>query len=94
MAAQLGELSEAKRRDIERKLIELVARARTADADLESAKKTLEQTEIYLRVARAALEAGTGTELDVNQRGARDRSGKDDGAAGAVRHGGGTCRRR
>lgn len=66
LAAQLGELSRAKRREIERRLIELEARARTADADLGSARKTLEETEIYLEVARAAVEAGTGTELDVH----------------------------
>jgi outer membrane protein TolC len=66
LAAQLGELSEAKKREIERKLIELEARGRTAEGDLASAKKTLEQTELYLKVARVALEAGTGTQLDVH----------------------------
>ncbi len=65
-AAQLGKLSEAKQQDNERRLIELEARARTAEADIASAKQTLTETEIYLRVARAALEAGTGTELDVH----------------------------
>jgi outer membrane protein TolC len=66
IAAQLGELSEAKKQELERKLIDLRARTRTANAELESARETLSETELYLKVARAALEAGTGTELDVH----------------------------
>lgn len=65
-AAALAALSRATRDRLERELIDLEARARTARADLKSAKETMEQTEIYLRVAKAALEAGTGTELDVH----------------------------
>lgn len=65
-AAALAALSRATRDRLSRELIDLEARARTARADLMSAKETLEQTEIYLRVARAALDAGTGTELDVH----------------------------
>jgi outer membrane protein TolC len=67
--AQARSLEEAERATAEglrRRLIDLGARGRTAAAELTSARETLEQTEIYLRVARAALAAGTGTTLDVH----------------------------
>lgn len=65
-AAALAQMSTATRDRLHRELIDLEARARTARADLESADETLEQTKIYLRVAKAAVEAGTGTALDVH----------------------------
>lgn len=55
------------REQLGRRLIDLGSRARTAEGDLASAKETLKQTEVYLRVARAAVAAGTGTDLDVHQ---------------------------
>jgi len=66
-ALRLGAQAEATARELERELIEVEARAASASADLVSARETLRQNEVYLRVARAALEAGTGTELDVHQ---------------------------
>ena len=42
------------------------ARRRTANAELSSARETRQQTEIYLRVARGAAAAGTGTALAVH----------------------------
>jgi outer membrane protein len=65
-ARSLEELTRATEQSLRRKLIDLEARGRTARADLLSARDTLEQTEVYLRVARATLAAGTGTELDVH----------------------------
>jgi len=58
---------QAAREKLARRLIDLGARARTAEADLTSARATQKQTEVYLRVARAAVAAGTGTDLDVHQ---------------------------
>lgn len=66
-AQRLGAQAEATARELERELIEVEARAASAAADLVSARETLRQNELYLRVARAAVEAGTGTELDVHQ---------------------------
>ncbi|MBK6848803.1 MAG: TolC family protein [Proteobacteria bacterium] len=66
-ALRLGAQAEATARELERELIEVEARAASASADLVSARETLRQNEVYLRVARAAVEAGTGTELDVHQ---------------------------
>jgi outer membrane protein TolC len=65
-AASAAAASQAAEESLRRKLIELAARERTARAELESARETLAQTEIYLRVAKAAVEAGTGTALDVH----------------------------
>jgi outer membrane protein len=65
-AKSLEELERSTEEGLKRKLIDLEARARTAQADLTSAEDTLHETEIYLRVARAALAAGTGTDLDVH----------------------------
>jgi outer membrane protein len=65
-ARSLDELGKATEQTLRRRLIDLQARTATADADLLSAKETLEQTQIYLRVARAAVAAGTGTDLDVH----------------------------
>lgn len=66
-ALRFGAQAEATARELERELIEVEARAASAAADLVSARETLRQNELYLRVARAAVEAGTGTELDVHQ---------------------------
>lgn len=65
-AASAAAASQAAEESLRRKLIDLAARERTARAELESARETLAQTELYLRVARAAVEAGTGTALDVH----------------------------
>ena len=65
-ARSLGELSDATEQSLRRKLIDIDARRRTAEADLTSARETLDQTQVYLRVARAAVAAGTGTDLDVH----------------------------
>ena len=65
-ARYLAGLSQATLERLQRKLIDLEARARTAQADLVSAKETLQQTQVYLRVAKAAVAAGTGTSLDVH----------------------------
>jgi outer membrane protein TolC len=58
--------SRATEESLRRKLVDLESKCKTAQADLDSAKETLKQTEIYLRVARGAVGAGTGTELDVH----------------------------
>jgi outer membrane protein len=65
-AESLGELARGTEARIERELIDLSARAKTARAELASAERTLEETQLYLRVATAAVEAGTGTDLDVH----------------------------
>jgi outer membrane protein TolC len=65
-AEALARMSDATRESLARDLIDLDARAKTAEADLASADETLEQTQVYLRVARAAVAAGAGTELDVH----------------------------
>lgn len=65
-AAALARLSEAKREELSRALIDVRAQERTAEAELESAETTLDQTQVYLRVAKAALQSGAGTELDVH----------------------------
>jgi outer membrane protein len=65
-ARSLGELTRATEEGLARKLIDIEARARTAKEDLLSAKETLEQNEVYLRVARAAEAAGTSTSLEVH----------------------------
>jgi outer membrane protein TolC len=64
---QLRALSRATEENLRRELIDLAARRRTALAELESAERILKQTRIYLKVARAAVAAGTGTDLDVHQ---------------------------
>jgi len=63
----LAASQQAKEEEIGRTLVDLDARARTAEADLTSAAETLKQTEVYLRVARAAKTTGMGTDLDVHQ---------------------------
>lgn len=65
-ASALAQLSEAQLEALNRSLIDVGARDRTAQAELQSAEETLVQTEVYLRVAKAALDAGAGTELDVH----------------------------
>ena len=65
-ARGIAEQGAATEQSLRRKLIDIEARTRTAEADLLSARETLGQQEIYLRVARAALAAGTGTQLDVH----------------------------
>jgi outer membrane protein TolC len=65
-AASAAAASRAAEETLRRKLIDLGARERTARAELESARETLTQTEVYLRVAKASLSAGTGTSLDVH----------------------------
>ncbi|MCA9552356.1 MAG: TolC family protein [Myxococcales bacterium] len=65
-AEALARMSEATRENLARDLIDLDARAKTAEADLASADETLQQTQVYLRVARASVSAGAGTELDVH----------------------------
>lgn len=57
----------AAREALDRREIDLTARRTTAEAELASARDRLEQNATYLRVARSAVEAGTGTELDVHQ---------------------------
>jgi outer membrane protein TolC len=61
-----AEQARAAEQSLVRRLVDVEARARTAQADLVSARETLEQQEVYLRVARASVQAGTGTELDVH----------------------------
>jgi outer membrane protein TolC len=64
---QLRALSRATEENLRRELVDLAARRRTADAELASARSVLEQTQLYVKVARAAVTAGTGTDLDVHQ---------------------------
>lgn len=64
-ASQLEESERAARETLERKLIELDARRKTASSDVESARESLEQAQVYVRAARAAVESGTGTELEL-----------------------------
>ncbi len=64
-AAAYARLAEAKREALVRALTDIRAREQTALAELESAQETLRQNETYLRVAKTAVAAGTGTELDV-----------------------------
>lgn len=64
-ASQLEESERAARETLERKLIELSARRKTASSDVESARESLVQAQVYVRAARAAVEAGTGTELEL-----------------------------
>jgi outer membrane protein TolC len=64
-AKGLEELAEATRQQLQRKLIDLESRRKTAATDLTAALETHTQSEIYLRVAKAAWEAGTGTHLEV-----------------------------
>ncbi len=49
-----------------RRRIDLEARARAADAELVSARDAQRESEVYVRVARAAHEAGAGTALEVH----------------------------
>jgi outer membrane protein TolC len=65
-ARGLAEQATATEESLRRRLIDVEARTRTAEADLLSAREILEQTEVYLRVARGAVAAGTGTQLDVH----------------------------
>lgn len=65
-AAALEAMSAATRRQLERRMAEIEATEATARADLDSAARTLEETKIYLEVAKTAASAGTGTELDVH----------------------------
>lgn len=65
-ARSLAETYRATEQQLKRKLIDLTTKLHTAQADLISAQEILEQSEIYLSVARAALAAGTGTELEVH----------------------------
>lgn len=65
-AEQLSDAERATREEIERKLVELDAREKTGDANLASAEDQRSQNEVYLRVARAAIEAGTGTALEAH----------------------------
>ncbi|MBI2372523.1 MAG: TolC family protein [Deltaproteobacteria bacterium] len=64
-ARQLGEGRRAAEDEVERRLVDLDARLRTASADKVSAEDRTHQSEVYVKVARAAAEAGTGTELEV-----------------------------
>ncbi|MBK8481305.1 MAG: TolC family protein [Proteobacteria bacterium] len=66
-AARLGAQAEATAEALARELIDVEARAASAAADLSSAREILRQNEVYLRVARAAVEVGSGTDLDVHQ---------------------------
>jgi outer membrane protein TolC len=63
----LAAMSQATQERLRRQLIDLGAKGRTATASLASAKEILAQNEIYLRVAKTALSAGTGTHLEVHQ---------------------------
>ncbi|MEQ9502924.1 MAG: TolC family protein [Deltaproteobacteria bacterium] len=65
-AAAVEAMSDATRRELLRRLAQVEAKEATARADLESASRTLDETKIYLRVAKTAVSAGTGTELDVH----------------------------
>ncbi len=65
-ARALEQQAQATEQSLRRRLIDVEARIRAAQADLTSARETLEQNEVYLRVARAAVAAGTGTQLDVH----------------------------
>lgn len=64
-AAALERQAEAEREALSRALLNVLARERTAQARLRSAERAVSENEIYLRVSRAAVAAGTGTELDV-----------------------------
>jgi len=65
-AEALARMSDAQLEALRRDIIDVQARENTVQAELQSAEQTLVQTQVYLRVARAALEAGAGTELDVH----------------------------
>ena len=66
-AAQLRAQDRAVGEDIERKQAEAEAQVRTAEAATESAASTKAAAETYLRAAKAGLEAGSGTALEVRQ---------------------------
>lgn len=57
---------DAEEEQLRRTRLDLAARRRTATAALDAAKKSEEQAKVYLRVARAAEQAGTGTRLETN----------------------------
>jgi outer membrane protein TolC len=65
-ASLLDESIRATEEALSRRLIELDARRRTATADLGSARESQQQAEVYVRAAKAAVESGTGTELELN----------------------------
>ncbi|MBK8013010.1 MAG: TolC family protein [Deltaproteobacteria bacterium] len=65
-AAALAAMSEATKERLRRGALDLDERSRAADAGLAAARQIATQTEIYLRIARAGLEAGTATNLDVH----------------------------
>lgn len=65
-ATQLEESMRATEEALLRRLIEVDAKKATAAADLQSARETQAQAEVYVRAANAAVESGTGTELELN----------------------------
>lgn len=61
----MREASRAARQKLQRRVIHLQSRERAAAADLLSAKKILQQTQVLLRVAREAKAQGAATHLEV-----------------------------
>jgi outer membrane protein TolC len=66
-AAQLRAQDRAIDQDIQRKQAEADAQVATAEAASESAARTKAAAETYLRAAKASLDAGSGTALEVRQ---------------------------
>ncbi|MBI4816458.1 MAG: TolC family protein [Deltaproteobacteria bacterium] len=64
-AAQARAGRSAAEDELVRKRVDLDARARTARAEKEGAETRVTESELYLKVAKAAVEAGTGTDLEV-----------------------------
>jgi outer membrane protein TolC len=56
----------AARDELQRRLIDAQSKVEVAKVALKAARETLKHTRVYLRVAKAAVASGTGTDLDVH----------------------------
>ncbi len=65
--AQVGELQRAFEEELNRGTAEALSDLRSAAASAVAARRTLAAAEVYLRAARGAVDAGTGTALDLRK---------------------------
>lgn len=66
-SAELGALQSAAREDLARRSADARSRLRASSGTLLAVERSLAAAEVYARIARTALHAGTGTSLDVRR---------------------------